>query len=95
MYQYMAYLSHESRLSAHVGPCDQDTRGITFLLVLFTATSTADVDVIGDEVIAKKGLGDTRVAGPSEVKERRNLVITLREHQLWPGHGSVSTLAVA
>lgn len=91
----MTHLSHKSRLSAHVWPCDEDTRGTTFLLIIFTATREANVDVIGDEVVAKKGLCDARVAGSIEVKEGRYLVTTFREHHLWPAHRSVSALTVA
>lgn len=91
----MTHLSHQSRLSTHVWPCDEDTRGIVFFLVVFTAARAADVYVIRDEVVAEKRLGDARVTGSSEVKEWRHLVITLREHHLWPGHRSVSTLTVA
>lgn len=93
---FVTHLSHESRLPTHVWPCDEDTRGLLlFSLIIFTATRAANVDVIRDEVIAKKGLCDTRVAGSSEVEEGRYLVITLRERHLWPDHRSVSTLTVA
>lgn len=65
---------------------------MTFLLS-FTARA-ANEDVVRNKVIAKKGLGDTRVAGSSEVNEGRNLVVILRGQHLWPGHWSISTLAV-
>lgn len=90
----MPHLSHEGRLSAHVGPCDEDARGTAFHLT-FTATGAADEDVIRDEVVAEEGLGDTRVTGSVEVNEGCHLVVILGEHHLWPGHWSVSTLAVA
>lgn len=64
-------------------------------LIIFTAARAADVDVIGDEVIAKEGLGDTWMAGSREVKEGYYLIIALGEHHLRPGHLSISPLAVA
>lgn len=91
----VTHLSHEGRLSTHVWPCDEDTRGMLLFFITFTATRAANVDVIRYEVITKKGLGDTGVAGSSEVKEGRYLVITFGQHHLWPGHRSISTLTVA
>lgn len=91
----MTHLSHESGLSTHVWPRDKDTQGVSFLLIRFTAPRAANEDVIRNEVITKKGLGDTGVSGSNEVNEGRYLVIILWECHLWPGHRSITTLTVA
>ncbi|TNN50388.1 hypothetical protein EYF80_039423 [Liparis tanakae] len=78
-------------LPAHVGPRDEDTGGALFALGRFAA----DGDVVGDEVVAEKGLGDAGVAGTGELEEGRRLAVALGEHHLGPGHRPVSTLAVA
>lgn len=89
------HLSHESRLSTHVGPGDKDTGGTTVILTIFTGARAANEYVIRYEVVTKKGLGDTGVAGSCEVNEGCELVVILGEYDLGPGHGAVSTLAVA
>lgn len=91
----MSHLSHECGLSTHVWPGDEDAQGVTFVLAAFVAARAADEDVVGNEVVAEKGLGDARVAGSREVDEGHYLVVALGKHQLGPAHWSVSTLTVA